>query len=43
MIDLQFLDEKKELTAFNRRIYIKNPQSLDELKREIYSRLRVPL
>ncbi len=33
MIDLHFLDEKKELCAFNRRMYIKNPQSLQELKR----------
>jgi hypothetical protein len=43
MIDLHFLDEKKELSAFNRRMYIKNPHSIEELKKEIHSRIRVPI
>jgi hypothetical protein len=28
VVDLHFLDEKKEITNFNRRLYIKNPESL---------------
>lgn len=43
IVDLHFLDEKKEMMAFNRRMYIKNPGSIEEFKREICSRLKVPV